>query len=119
MGAVVVLAFGAACNPTELAATTVMLLLPRPDRLLFGFWLGAMFTGIASGLVVVFALKGTGAEHTTRHTAGPVGWLVVAALLVVVAFALAKGEDRRMRERRAARREKNGEEERRHRSGRR
>jgi Sap, sulfolipid-1-addressing protein len=108
MGAVVVLAFGAAFNPTQLAATTVMLLLPRPDRLLFGFWLGAMLTGIASGLVIVFALKGTGAEHTTRHTVGPVAWLVVAALLVVAAFALAKGEDRHLRERRVARREKKG-----------
>jgi hypothetical protein len=112
MGAVVVLAFTAAFNPTELAATTVMLLLPRPDRLMFGYWVGAMLTGIASGLVIVFALKGTGAEHTTRHTIGPVAWLVVAALLVVAAFALGRGEDRRLRERRAARRETNGGSER-------
>src|SRR5262245_5349747 len=88
-----------------------MLLLPRPDRLMFGYWVGAMVTGIASGLVIVFALKGTSAEHTTTHTLGPVVWLVVAALLVVAAFALAKGEDQRLRERRAARREKKGEEE--------
>jgi Sap, sulfolipid-1-addressing protein len=111
MGAVIALAFGAAFNPTELAATTLILLLPRPDRLLFGFWLGAMLTGIASGLVIVFALKGTGAEHTTRHTIGPVAWLVIAALLVVAAFALGKGQDRRMRERRAARGGKKGGEE--------
>jgi hypothetical protein len=96
MGAVVVLAFTAALNPTELAATTVMLLLPHPGRLLFGYWLGAMLTGIASGSVIVFALKGTGAEHTTRHTVGPVVWLAVAALLVVAAVALAKGEDKRL-----------------------
>jgi DMSO reductase anchor subunit len=60
-----------------------------PDRLLFGFWLGAMLTGIASGLVVVFALKGTGAEHTTRHTAGQVGWLVFVTVLVVIGFIAA------------------------------
>jgi len=111
MGDVVVLAFTAAFNPTELAAITVMLLLPRPDRLMFGYWVGAMVTGIASGLVIVFALKGTSAEHTTTHTLGPVAWLVVASLLVIAAFALAKGEDQRLRERRAARREKKGEEE--------
>jgi hypothetical protein len=105
MGGIVVLAFTAALNPTELAATTVMLLLPSPGRLMFGYWLGAMLTGIALGLVIVFALKGGGAEHTTRHTVGPVVWLVVAALLVVAAVALARGEDRRLRERRAARRE--------------
>jgi hypothetical protein len=86
----------------------LLLLLPRAERLMFGYWLGAMLTGIASGLVIVFALKGTGAEHTTRHTIGPVGWLVVAALLGVAAFALAKGEDRRLRERRKAGHEKKG-----------
>ena len=99
MGAVVLLAFSAAFNPTEIAAITVMLLLPRAERLMFGYWLGAMLTGTASGLVIVFALKGTGAEHTTRHTVGPVVWLVVAALLVIAAVALAKGEDRRLEER--------------------
>ena len=98
MGAVVVLALTAAFNPTEVAAITVMLLLPRPERLMFGYWLGAMLTGVASGSVIVFALKGTSAEHTTRHTVGPVVWLVVAALLVIAAFALARGEDRRLRD---------------------
>lgn len=99
MGAVVVLALTAALNPTEVAAITVMLLLPRTERLMFGYWLGAMLTGVASGLVIVFALKDTGAEDTTRHTVGPVVWLVVAALLVIAAFAFARGEDKRVRER--------------------
>ena len=103
MGAVVLLAITAAFNPTELAAVTLMLLLPRPGPLLLGYWLGAMLMGTASGLVIVFALKGTGAEHTTRHTVGPVVWLVVAALLVIVAIALAKGEDQRLAERRRER----------------
>src|SRR5215472_2726 len=99
MAEVVVLAFTAALNPTEIAAIAVMLLLPRPERLMFGYWLGAMLTGVASGSVIVFALKGTGAEHTTRHTVGPAVWLVVAALLLIAALALAKGEDTRLRER--------------------
>jgi hypothetical protein len=110
MGAVVVLALTAALNPTELAATTVMLLLPSPERLMFGYWLGAMLAGVVAGLVIVFAINGTGAEHTTSHTVGPVVWLVVGALLVVAAVALAKGEDRRVRKRRTARQEKKGEE---------
>ena len=99
MGAVVLLAFSAAFNPTELAAITVMLLLPNPERLMLGYWLGAMLTGVTCGSVIVFALKGTGAEHTTRHTVGPGIWLVVAALLVIGALALARGEDRRLEER--------------------
>ena len=49
MGEVVVLAFTAALNPTELAAITVMLLLPTPERLMLGYWLGAMLSGIACG----------------------------------------------------------------------
>ena len=103
MAEVVVLALTAAFNPTEVAAIAVMLLLPRPGRLMFGYWLGAMLTGVASGCVIVFALEGTGAEHTTRHTVGPVVWLVVAVLLVIAAFAVARGEDKRMREHRRER----------------
>jgi hypothetical protein len=103
MAELVVLAFTAAFNPTEVAAIAVMLLLPKPERLMFGYWLGAMLTGVASGSVIVFALEGTSAEHTTRHTVGPVVWLVVAALLVIAAFALARGEDKRMRDRRRER----------------
>ena len=46
MGAIVLLALTAAFNPTEIAATTVMLLLPSPERLMLGYWLGAMLTQI-------------------------------------------------------------------------
>ena len=90
MGAVVLLAFTAAFNPTEIAAVTVMLLLRNPERLMLGYWLGAMTTGIASGLVIVFALQDS-AEQSTKHTVSPVVQLVFAALLIVAAIALAKG----------------------------
>jgi hypothetical protein len=110
MGEIALLAFTAALNPTELAAITVMLLLPSPERLMVGYWLGAMVTGVVSGLVIVYALSGPTA-HTTTHTLGPIAWLVFGALLVLAAVALATGEDRRLRERREARRQKNGEKE--------
>jgi hypothetical protein len=106
MGKVVALALTNALNPTLVAATTVMLLLPNPSRLMFGYWLGAMFTGIASGLVIVFALKDTSAEHTTTHTIGPAAWLGIAGLLLVAALVLGKGGGRRLQ----ARRQKEGEE---------
>jgi Sap, sulfolipid-1-addressing protein len=102
MGAVIVLALSAAFNPTELAAATLMLLLPHPQRLLVGYWLGAMLTGTASGLVIVFALEGK-AEHTVRHTVSPVVELVFAALLLIAAVALARGEDKRVQEHRRRR----------------
>ena len=68
MGAVVLLALSAAFNPTEIAATTLMLLLPGPERLMLGYWLGAMTTGVASGLVIVFALKEHGGPSTRPGT---------------------------------------------------
>jgi hypothetical protein len=102
MGEVLVLALTAAFNPTEVAATTVMLLLPSPRRLLVGYWLGSMLTGIASGLVFVFALGGS-TKTAVRHTVSPVVSLVFAALLVIAAFALAKGEDKRLAEHRGKR----------------
>ena len=95
MGAIVLLALTAAINPTEIAATAVMLLLPGPERLMLGYWLGAMLTGVASGLVIVFALKDTGTEHTTRHTVSPIVQLVFAGLLIVAAVAVAKGGGKR------------------------
>lgn len=107
MAEVFLLALTAAFNPTEVAAIAVMLLLPTRERLMFGYWLGAMLTGVATGCVLVFALEGTSTEHTTRHTVGPVVWLVVAALFVIAAFALAKGEDKRIRDRRRERHPKN------------
>ena len=93
MGAVVLLAFSAAFNPTELAAITVMLLLRNPGRLMLGYWLGAMTTGIASGLVIVFAFQENATDHTTRHAVSPIVQLVFAGLLLVAAVALAKSKD--------------------------
>ena len=55
-------------NPTLLAAVTVMLLLPNPKRLMFGYLLGAYLTSITLGLVIVFSLNdsSTGAPPSTR-----------------------------------------------------
>src|SRR5207247_2104194 len=41
-------------NPTLLAATTVLLLLPNPKKLMLGYLLGAMLMSITLGLVIVF-----------------------------------------------------------------
>ena len=69
-----------------------MLLLRNPEQLMLGYWLGAMTTGIASGLVIVFALQDS-AEQSTKHTVSPLVQLVFAALLIVAAIALAKSKD--------------------------
>src|SRR4051812_22365563 len=80
-----------------------MLLLPKPSRLMLGYWLGAMMTSVTAGLVIVFALGGSGAVSTTRHTLSPAADLALGALALAVAAALATGRDRRLAERRARR----------------
>lgn len=103
MGDVFSLAFLAALNPTLLAATTVMLLLPRPKRLLLGYLLGAALTSVTLGLAIVFSLQGSGLLSTTQTTLSPSADLTLGAILLLVAFVLGTGRDRRLAERRQAR----------------
>lgn len=90
MGEIVLYSLLAALYPTLVAATAVMLLLPRAEDLMLGFWLGSMATSVTCGLVIVFALNGTSASKTVRHTASPAVDLVIAAALLVAAVALAR-----------------------------
>lgn len=102
-------------NPTLLAAVTVMLLLPSPKRLMFGYLLGAYVTSISLGLVIVFALQESSFASTSRNTISPAEDIVLGLLAIVVAFVLATDRDQPLRERRAqrksAKREAKGEEE--------
>jgi hypothetical protein len=49
VGPVILLSLTASLNPTLLAATTGMLLLSRPARLMRGYLLGALITSITLG----------------------------------------------------------------------
>jgi hypothetical protein len=103
MGQVVLLSFTAAFNPTLLTATTVMLLLPKPGRLMLGYWLGAMMTSITLGLVIVFALEGASPVSTTRHTVSPAVDLALGGLALALAMVLRTGRDAPISQRRASR----------------
>ena len=103
MGELVLFALLSAVYPTLIAATTVMLLLPRAEELMFGFWLGAMITGVTCGLVIVFSLHNSSVVKTARRHVSPALDLAIAAVLVLAVIALEKGEDQRLRERHAAR----------------
>lgn len=81
----------AALNPTLLTATTVMLLLPSPKRLLLGYLLGAYMTSITLGLVIVFALEDSGAVDTAKDTLSPAADIALGLILLVVAFMLHSG----------------------------
>lgn len=113
MGEIVVLSLVAACNPVLITATTLMLLLPRPERLMVGWWLGAMVTSITLGMVIVFALEGSGFEKAAKNTAHPALVLTLAGLLLVAVVVLATGRDQRIKERRAKRKiaKRNGDED--------
>jgi hypothetical protein len=103
MGTVFLLSLTAALNPTLLAATTVLLLLPNPKRLMLGYLLGAVITSVTLGLVIAFTLKGSGATNTAQHTVNPAVDITLGLLALVVAFVLSKGFDHRMAERRMER----------------
>lgn len=104
------LALLAAVNPTLLAAVTVMLLLPSPRRIMFGYLLGAYLTSITVGLLIVSSLEGSAAVSTTRNTISPAEDLVFGLILVAVALVLRSDRSARRRAaREAAKQEKDGE----------
>jgi hypothetical protein len=93
----------AALNPTLLTATTVMLLLPSPRRLLLGYLLGALTTGITVGLVVVNWLGRSNAVSTTKREADPALDIMFGLLFLVVAIVVGTGSWGRRRERKRQR----------------
>lgn len=103
MGDIFLLAFLAALYPTLLAATTVMLMLPHPKRLLFGYLIGAAMTSVTLGLLIVFTLRDSGLVHTTKTTLGPGADIAIGCLALLIAFVLGTGRDRRVVERRRER----------------
>ena len=103
MGHVVLLSLTASLNPTLVGATTVMLLLPSPTKLMLGYLLGACMTSITLGLVIVFSLSSSSAANTTENTISPAVDIALGALALAVAFAVYTGRHERRRERRRER----------------
>lgn len=104
MGDVLLLAFAASFNPTLLAATTLMLLLDRPARLMLGYLLGASLTSLTLGLVIVFSLSDSSTAKTTQHTLSPAVDIALGVIALAIAWVIWRGHAARMRERRRARR---------------
>jgi hypothetical protein len=103
LGSIFGLALLAMFNPTLLAATTVMMLLPNTKKLMFGYLLGAYLTSITLGLLIVFTLNDSSSVSTARHTLSPIQDLVVGALLLTVGLVLRTGRVEERRERRRQR----------------
>jgi Sap, sulfolipid-1-addressing protein len=103
MSQVILLSLTASLNPTLVAATTVMLLLPSPKKLMLGYLLGAYVTSITLGLVIVFSLSNSSASNTTENTISPAVDIVLGVIALTVAFVLYTGRHERLTERRRAR----------------
>ncbi len=103
MDTVLLLSLLASLNPTLLAATTVMLLLPSPARLMLGYLIGALMTSITLGLVIVFSLSDSSTTNTTKRTLSPAVDIAIGGLALVIAWVLRSGRIGRYRERRRER----------------
>jgi hypothetical protein len=101
MGTVLLFACAAALNPTLLAVTTVILLLPEPKRLLIGYLAGALMTSITLGLLIVFELQGSSIADTTQNTLSPIADFALGGIFLAIAYAAATGRDKGVSERRA------------------
>jgi hypothetical protein len=106
MSRVILFALTASVNPTLVAATTVLLLLPSPKKLMLGYLAGAYMTSITVGCVIVVSLGQSGAVTTTQKGVNPAVDIVVGGLFLVIGFVIGTGRDRRIRERRAQKRAK-------------
>jgi Sap, sulfolipid-1-addressing protein len=105
LGSIFALALLAMCNPTLLAAVTVMMLLPGTQKLMLGYLLGAYLTSISLGMLIVFSLHSSDSVSTAKHTLGPAEDLVLGALALLIGFVLLTGRDEPLRERRQRRKE--------------
>jgi hypothetical protein len=101
MGQILLLSVTAMANPTLVAVTTVMLLLPNPKRLMLGYLMGAYLTSITLGIVIVLAEQNAGLVQSGKRTINPAIDLAVGAILVVLGLVLRAGRDQPVRERRA------------------
>jgi Sap-like sulfolipid-1-addressing protein len=93
-------ALTAALNPTLLTATTVMLLLHNPKRLMLGYLLGAYTNGIILGFAIVHWLSNSGAISTTKKSVSPAIDVALGVIALIAAWVIRSGRAARSKERR-------------------
>ena len=104
MGKALLFALTAALNPTLLTATTVMLLLPNPKRLMLGYLGGAFTTGMVVGVAIVEWMNNSGVVDTTKNTVAPGIDFALGAIALIAAYVVQSGRVARARARRAEKR---------------
>ncbi len=105
LGQVILLSLTASLNPTLVAATTVMMLLDHPTKLMAGYLAGAVMTSVTLGLVIVFSLSNSSATNTTENTISPAVDIALGVILLAGAFVLYSGRYERYSDRRRAKKE--------------
>ncbi len=97
---VILLSLTASLNPTLVGATTVMMLLDKPVRLMGGYLLGACLTSLTLGLVIVFSLSNSSVANSTKQTINPAIDIALGVVLLVIAIVLrTQSYERRQRQR--------------------
>jgi len=109
MGKFFALSLTSALNPTLFAALMVMLVSRNAERLMTGYLIGALFTGIITGLVIVFVLPQSSAVSTSRNTLSPALDLALGSLAILAGIVLDTGPHDRVSEWRQRRGEKEAE----------
>jgi Sap, sulfolipid-1-addressing protein len=108
VGSILGLAVLAMFNPSLVAAVTVMLLLPDPKKLMFGYLLGAYLTSITVGMLIVFSFHDSGGTGAAHNTISPAADLVVGLILLIVGSVLRSARGERLKERRRTRKAAKG-----------
>ena len=106
MQQILVLSLVAVVDPVLLAAAGVMLLMPSPKKLMFGFVFGALLTSVPLGLVIVFSLQPANKPvDTTKHTVDPVLDIAIGGALLLISIMVGTGLWERLKDRGKERRE--------------
>jgi hypothetical protein len=103
MGRVLLFSLTAMANPTLVGVTTLMLLLPSPQKLMLGYLIGAYAMSITLGIVIVRAEQHAGLVQAGKQTINPVLDLALGMIVLTIGLLLRSGRDRPVRERRAER----------------
>ena len=104
MSRVLLFSLTAALNPTLLTATTVMLLLPRPKRLMLGYLAGAVTTGVVVGIAIVEWLPNSSAVSDTKNSVAPGIDFAFGLIALLAAYVIWSGRAARARARRQQKR---------------
>jgi hypothetical protein len=108
VGSIFGLALLAMFNPSLVAAVAVMLLLPEPKKLMFGYLLGAYLTSMTVGMLIVFSFHDSGGTEAAHNTISPAADLALGVILLIVGLVLRSDRGESLKESRRTRKAAKG-----------